>query len=66
MKLIVEFLRRWDFTASSQVAAEGWMSDNKATTEEAAVWFLKNKDAWVNWVPVGVAANVREALAAEG
>ncbi len=63
---VVEFLRRWDFTASSQVAAEGWMSDNEATTEEAAVWFLQNQDVWVAWVTEDAAGNVRKALAAEG
>lgn len=63
---IVEFLRKWDFTASIQVAAEGWMADNEADAEEAAVWFLKNQeDAWSKWVTSEAAAKVKEALAKE-
>ncbi len=63
---VVEFLRRWDFKAGSQVAAEGWMAENEATVEEAAVWFLRNDDIWTGWVPEDVEGRVREALAAEG
>ena len=63
---IVDFLRQWDFTASSQIGVEVWMGENEATAEEGAIWFLKNNDVWVNWVPENVAANVRNALGAEG
>lgn len=63
---VVEFLRRWDFNADSQVAAEGWMADNEATADVAAIWFLKNDDIWTNWVPEDIGGKVQEALAAEG
>lgn len=62
---VVEFLRKWDFKADSQVAAEGWMAENDATLDEAAIWFLKNDDIWTNWVPEDVKGRVQEALAAE-
>ena len=63
---VVEFLRKWDFAASTQLAAESWMADNNATHEEAAVWFLKNKEAaWTKWVTSEAADKVKEALAKE-
>ena len=63
---VVEFLRRWNFDAASQVAAEEWMTENDATVPEAAIWFLKNNQAWADWVPPDVAGRVREGLEAEG
>ena len=51
------FLRTWDFDAGTQVSVEGWMAENKADAEEAAVWFLKNDEA--------AAKMVKETLAKE-
>ena len=62
---VVEFLRKWEFKADSQVAAEGWMAENKAAVDEAAIWFLKNDDVWTGWVPEDVKSKVQEALVAE-
>ncbi len=59
---VVEFLRKWDFAADSQVAAEGWMADNDATVDEAAIWFLQNDKVWTQWVPSDVMENVNTAL----
>ena len=59
---VVEFLRKWDFAADSQVAAESWMADNYATVDEAAIWFLQNDKVWTQWVPSDVAGNVNAAL----
>lgn len=61
---VVEFLRRWDFAAASQLATEEWMTENRATASEGAVWFLQNHQTWVEWVPAEVEKRVREALAA--
>ena len=63
---VVEFLRKWDFAAGTQVAAEGWMAENEATFEEAALWFLNNDDVWTDWVPADVADQVKQALAEQG
>jgi glycine betaine/proline transport system substrate-binding protein len=61
---VVELLRKWDLKAQSQVAAETWMTDNNATVEEAAVWFLKNhEEVWTQWTPADVAERVKQALA---
>ena len=60
---VVEFLRKWDFTAESQIAVESWMADNEAPLDEAAAWFLENDDVWTQWVPPNVAKKVDDALA---
>jgi glycine betaine/proline transport system substrate-binding protein len=40
-----------------------WGDDNGATTEEVAVYFLKNYESiWTQWVPADVADKVRAAL----
>ena len=40
-----------------------WMTDNQATGEEAARYFLKEKaDIWTEWVPAEVAEKVKAAL----
>ena len=63
---IVEFLRAWDFSASVQVESEIWLSDNNATPDEAAVWYLSNNpDVWGAYVPDDVAERVLAALAEE-
>ena len=62
---VVEMLRKWDYTAAAQVAAEGWMAENEATSAEAAINFLKNHDVWQKWVTDDAAAMVTAALAKE-
>jgi len=61
---LVEFLRKWDFTARRQTGTEKWMHDNDATPEEGAVFFLRTWPAvWTRWVPEDEANRVKEALA---
>ncbi len=63
---VVEFLRRWDFTARRQTGTEKWMNDNNATTEEAAIHFLNAwSSTWTRWVPESVAQRVQAAIAEE-
>ena len=63
---VIEFFRKWDFTAGSQVATEAWMGENEADFPEAAIWYLNNQeDVWTPMVPADVAAKVKAALAAE-
>ena len=39
------------------------MQENEATTDEAAIWFLKEYESlWTGWVPSSVASKVKEAL----
>jgi glycine betaine/proline transport system substrate-binding protein len=63
---IIEFLRKWDFTAAANVAADGYIAQTGADFPEAAIWFLENQqDVWTQWVPQDVADNVRAALSAQ-
>ena len=62
---VVEFLRLWDFQASSQVALDAWIADNEAEFEDAAVYFLNNDDIWTNWVTDEAETGVMDALANE-
>jgi len=55
-------LRLWDFTAASQVAAEGWMAENEASLDEAAIWFLENDDIWTQWVTDAASSEVKASL----
>ena len=41
------------------------MSDNEATSEEAAINFLKTQDVWQGWVSDDAAAMVTAALSSE-
>ncbi|MYA01955.1 MAG: hypothetical protein F4038_00230 [Chloroflexi bacterium] len=60
---IIEFLRAWDFSADVQVQSEIWMSDNNASPDEAAIWYLENNPrVWAAFVPDEVAARVLDAL----
>ena len=61
---VVEFLRKYDFTAAAQVAAEAYMSETGAEFDEVAVWWLKNQeDFWVPFVTDEAAEKIKEALA---
>ncbi len=60
---VVEFLRAWDFAAAVQVESEIWLSENNATPDDAALWYLvNNADVWSQYVPADVAERVLAAL----
>ena len=60
---VIEFLRKWDFTAAIDVAANAYKAETDATFEELATWFLKNHEAaWTQWVPADVAQKVKAGL----
>ena len=62
---VVEFLRKWDYTAAVDVAAAGYMADSGADFADTALWFLENQaTAWTQWVPADVAEKVKAALKA--
>ncbi len=63
---VVEFLRRWNFTARRLILSEKWMEDNTASAEETAIFFLKTWPAdWSRWVPDDVAQRIQAALTKE-
>jgi len=44
-------------------ALMAWMSDNQATGEDGALYFLKNHpEVWTTWVSAEAAANIKKAL----
>jgi len=53
--------RNWSNELVSKLLA--YMSDNQATGEEGARYFLENhKDVWSHWVPADIAAKIEAAL----
>ncbi len=60
---VVEFLRNWSFSANVQIPTEIWLSDNEATPDEAAIWYLENNvEHWTAFLPDSAAASVADAL----
>lgn len=52
----VELLRKWDFKASTQFAAEKCLEETKKDFEKAAICYLKQEQAvWTQWLPNEVA-----------
>ncbi|MBV9754739.1 MAG: ABC transporter substrate-binding protein [Hyphomicrobiales bacterium] len=53
--------RNWDQNTVGKVML--WMTDNQATGQDGAKWFLKNMpDLWTKWVPADIATKVKAAL----
>lgn len=60
---IVAFLKKYGTTCEQNNKVLAYMQDNKASTEDAALWFLKEYDSlWAEWVPSDVASKVKAAL----
>lgn len=53
--------RTWDNSTAGKVLA--WMSDNQATNEDGAYYFLENfQDTWTPWVSPEAAEKIKAAL----
>ena len=60
---VAEFLGKMQVPNKEISDVLAWGDDNGATTEEVAVYFLKNYESiWTQWVPADVADKVRAAL----
>ena len=60
---VVTFLTKYETTADMTSKALVYMDENKASYEEAAVWFLQNYESlWTQWVSSDVASKVKAAL----
>ncbi len=59
---ITAFLK--NYTTSSELTSQalGYMQDNEAESEEAAVWFLKENDMWKDWVSDEALSKIESAL----
>ena len=60
---VVEFLKKYETTAALHNKALAYMESNKADTNQAAMWFLKEYESlWTAWVPADVAKKVKAAM----
>jgi glycine betaine/proline transport system substrate-binding protein len=60
---VVELLKQYETTLEINNKFLAYMRDNKASTDEAAAWFLKNyENLWTGWVSADVAAKVKAAM----
>ena len=59
---IADLLRKWDFNAGNQIAAETYMDESGADFPDVAVWFLQNTDGWKSWVSDDVARKVLDGV----
>ena len=47
---LVTFFEKWDFNATNQLAASGYMAESGADFPDVAIWFLQNTEDWKQWV----------------
>jgi glycine betaine/proline transport system substrate-binding protein len=60
---IVEFLKKYETTQAMANKFLAYMQDEKADTQRAALWFLRNyQELWTGWVPGKVSGKVKAAL----
>jgi len=60
---VAEFLKKYETTLDLNNKFLAYMEDNKASTEDAAKWFLKEYESlWTQWVTPEVAAKVKAGL----
>lgn len=60
---IYEFLKEFKLSGPLVSKALAYMQDNKASSDDTAVKFLKeNEDMWTQWVPQEVAKKVKAAI----
>ena len=60
---VIEMLKKYETTLEINNKFLAYMKDNKAETDDAAQWFLKEYESlWTQWVPADVAAKVKAAM----
>jgi len=60
---VVAFLKNYKTSSALTSEALAYIEDSGATMEEAAKWFLKEKqDLWLKWVPEDIAEKVNKTL----
>ena len=60
---VVGFLQNWDFGVPAYNKVFLWSSENDATPEETAIYWLENNhDSWMSWVTEEAAEKVAAAL----
>lgn len=60
---VTEFLRNYETSTALTEEALIYMSENDASPEEAAEWWMKeHEDLWTSWVPEDVAEDVKASM----
>ena len=60
---VVGFLQNWDFDVPAYNKVFVWSSENDATPEETAIYWLENnRDSWMSWLTEDAAGKVAAAL----
>jgi glycine betaine/proline transport system substrate-binding protein len=60
---VMDYLKARSWTNATVNKLLAWMTDNQATGEEGAKYFLKNApDVWTAWVSPEVAEKVKKAV----
>lgn len=60
---ITEFLSNYNLNSRQIAEALAYMSENEATVDEAAMWFLEgSEDVWTTWVDESTAQKVKDTL----
>ncbi len=60
---VVEMLRKYETTTAMVNKILATMMGTKGSTEDGAIWFLKNRaDVWTKWISADVAGKVKAAL----
>ena len=60
---VVGFLQNWDFGVPAYNRVFLWSSENEATPEETAIYWLENnRDTWMSWLTDDAAEKVAAAL----
>jgi glycine betaine/proline transport system substrate-binding protein len=61
--VLAELFATWEVTADILNKAIAYMTDNEASYDEAAIWFLQeNESVWTQWVSSDIASKVKDAL----
>jgi glycine betaine/proline transport system substrate-binding protein len=60
---VVSYFKKREWTNATVIGLMAWMTDNQATGDEGARYFLKeHPDLWTKWVSEEVAAKIKAAL----
>ncbi len=60
---VMDYLKARSWSTATVNKLLAWMTDNQATGDDAAKYFLKHNEAiWAKWVPEDAAAKIKKAL----
>ena len=59
---LVTFFEKWDFNATNQLAASGYMAESGADFPDVATWFLQNTEQWKQWATPDAVEKVLASL----